>query len=252
METNVAKPDVVYFDKYDQRGAYHWQECDRNSKSYNPPLAARYEVVRREVARTEKRDRVLDIGCGDAYLIAQVQADCREVRGVDSEAQAVALANEILKPYPHCAAVQGDCYHLPFEDGYFDVVLLTDVIEHLKDPTACLREIRRVLNDRGRLILTTPKFRPDRKWDERHEKEFTSEELHSLLSGVFSDVTITYFWPLKWSNFYRNRFGWRICKAIGRMGWNPFLAESVDRPESFGQLKAICMGRKADSSRVTR
>lgn len=234
------QPNVVYFDKYDQRGAYHWQECDRHSKSFNPPLAARYEVVRQEVIRAENRHRVLDIGCGDAYLIAQIQEFCSEVRGVDPEEQAVHLANDILKKYPTCTVVQGDCYHLPFEDGSFDIVLLTDVIEHLKDPQACLKEIRRVLNHSGRLVVTTPKFRPDRKWDERHEKEFTLEELKDLLSTEFSKVTMSCFWPLWWSNFYRTRIGWRICKVLGRCGWNPFLTESASHPERYGQLKAVC------------
>ncbi len=241
MADSPAK--VVYFDKYDQRGAYHWQECDSRSPNFNPPLAARYEVVRREVSEASHCSRVLDIGCGDAYLIAQIQKFCTEVRGVDSEAQAVALANEILKEHPHCRVVQGDCYHLPFDDNYFDMVLCTDVIEHLTDPQACVREIRRVLNDKGTLVMTTPKFRPDRKWDERHEKEYTSQELTQLLSEQFAEVRMSYFWPLRWSNFYHSRIGWRLCKYIGRLGWNPFLAETSTRPNSFGQLKAVCRGR---------
>lgn len=235
---------VVHFDKYDERGAYHWQECDSKSPNYNPPLAARYEVVRREVSNASQRNRVLDIGCGDAYLIAQIQSLCTEVRGIDSEAQAVALANDILQNHPHCKVVQGDCYHLPFDDDYFDIVLCTDVIEHLTDPQSCLREIRRVLNDKGILVMTTPKFRPDRKWDERHEKEYTSQELEKMLSQQFVDVRMSYFWPLRWSNLYRSQIGWRLCKYIGRLGWNPFLSESSTRPLAFGQLKAVCTGRR--------
>jgi ubiquinone/menaquinone biosynthesis C-methylase UbiE len=241
MTNSSAK--AVYFDKYDQRGAYHWQECNVRSMNYNPPLVARYEVVRREVEVASQRDRVLDIGCGDAYLIAQIQSICTEVRGVDSESQAVALANQILGEYGHCSVVQGDCYQLPFDDGYFDMVLCTDVIEHLKDPHSCIKEIRRVLNDNGTLVMTTPKFRPDRKWDDRHEQEFTSQELGCMLREHFVDVKISYFWPLRWSNFYHTRIGWRVCKYIGKLGWNPFLSETQTHPDAFGQIKAVCSGR---------
>ncbi len=231
---------VVNFDKYDQRGAYHWQECDSHSRSFNPPLVARYQVVINALTQIKTKRRVLDIGCGDAYLMAQIQGQCGEVYGVDSEACAVQLANKILEPWGHCKVTTGNCYDLPFDDGFFDVVLLTDVIEHLTQPEDCLKQIRRVLNDQGYLIVTTPKFRADRKWDDRHEKEYTSQELEVLLGTFFPKIEMSYFWPLKWSNWYRTRVGWRLCKYIAKAGWNPFVEESSTTPVRFGQLKAIC------------
>lgn len=231
---------IVKFDKYAQRGAYHWDECNRKSSSYNPPLVARYRVVIDALSRLEKKSRTLDIGCGDAYLIAQIQHLCDEVFGLDSEPHAVALANQILADWQYCKVVVGSCYELPFEDRSFDVVLLTDVIEHLKQPSNCLAEIARVLTDSGHLIITTPKFRNDRKWDDRHEKEYSPEEFETLLRVYFPHVTVTYFWPMFWSSLYNTRLGWRACKYIARAGWNPFLQESAVSPEKFGQLKAVC------------
>jgi SAM-dependent methyltransferase len=235
---------VTKFDKYDDNGPYHWLECDSNSTYFNPPLIARYEVVLRQLQTFTNTSRVLDVGCGDAYLIAKIKDSCGTIVGMDPERRAVEIAQQILASYNNCRVIQGDCYHIPFEKNSFDVVLMTDVIEHLTQPIDSLKEIGRVMSRDGTLIITTPKFRPDRKWDERHEREFTEDEIRELLTRVFSDVQISFFWPLCWSRFYTTKIGWRVCKYIGRRGWNPFLTESIDRPKAFGQIKAVCRGAK--------
>jgi len=51
--------------------------------------------------------------------------------------------------------VQGDIESLPFADGTFDAVVNIQVLEHLKEPRACVAEMARVLKPGGRLILTT-------------------------------------------------------------------------------------------------
>ena len=51
------------------------------------------------------------------------------------------------------APVDGE---LPFEDGSFEVVWASEVIEHVADTARWLSEVRRVLRPRGRLLLTTP------------------------------------------------------------------------------------------------
>ncbi len=54
------------------------------------------------------------------------------------------------------ADVRCDATILPFPSRAFDLVLCTEVLEHVPDPDATMREIRRVIADRGTLILTTP------------------------------------------------------------------------------------------------
>lgn len=45
---------------------------------------------------------------------------------------------------------------LPFQDSYFDLVTMIEVIEHLIDPDHCISEVRRVLRSKGFLMITTP------------------------------------------------------------------------------------------------
>lgn len=234
--------EAVPFDKYDKFGAYHWKECDRryaNYLAYNPALEARYQIVVDRV-RALGGERLLDVGCGDGCLMGKLAPWVRQVVGIDSETAAIGLAREMLRPYPNCEVIHRACYDLPFDNGSFDVAISTDVIEHLEDPAQHLGEIRRVLRPGGYLALTTPKWRPDRKWDERHVKEYRPEELRELLGRYFARVEMRYFWPARWSAFYSTKLGWRLTKLTAIAIGNPFLGNSAGTPESFGQMLAIC------------
>lgn len=224
------------FTKYDTRGAYHWIECDRHSSQYNPPLEARYDILAGRVGRVQ---RILDVGCGDGYLMGRVSACGNSVVGIDPAAVGVALAADRLRHFRNCTVVQGSAYNLPFGDGYFDVVLLADVIEHLERPAKSLREMTRVLAPNGTLLVTTPKWRPDRKWDPQHVREYQPEELNTCLKAHFSDVNVTFFWPLNWSAMYTTKVGWRLIRLFSRYVYNPFLQAGCEA-ERYGQMVAVC------------
>lgn len=224
------------FTKYDARGAYHWLECDRCSSQYNPPLEARYDILVNRIGRVR---RILDAGCGDGYLMSRVSTFGDEVVGIDPEAAGVTLAADKLRRFGNCTVVQASSYALPFGDGDFDVVLLADVIEHLENPARGLDEITRVLAPEGTLLVTTPKWRPDRKWDSQHVREYKPEELAVCLKAYFLDVSMTFFWPLSWSSMYATKIGWRLIRLFARHVYNPFLQESSE-PERYGQIVAIC------------
>ena len=81
---------------------------------------------------------VLDIGCADGkyrkYFPNRIGLDIKEGKGVD---------------------VIGDAHNLPFENEKFDMVLCTEVLEHLHSPHIAISEMHRVLKKGGTLILTT-------------------------------------------------------------------------------------------------
>jgi ubiquinone/menaquinone biosynthesis C-methylase UbiE len=58
--------------------------------------------------------------------------------------------------------VQGDALGLPFADGAFDRVIAAEVLEHIDDDTAALRELVRVLRPGGTMAVTVPSFGPER------------------------------------------------------------------------------------------
>ena len=235
--------EIVYFDKYDEGGAYHWAECDRryaNWKRYNPALDARYQLTVRAVRELGLTGSLLDVGCGDGMLMSRVAPFFDRVVGVDADAGAIGLARAQLKGRANCEVRHVASYELPFGDRTFDVVTSADVIEHLKDPGHHLREIGRVLAFAGALVLTTPQWQSGRTWDERHEKEYKAGELAALLGAHFGRVEMSYFWPAAWSRFYATRAGWRIVKLLAIQLYNPFLAADNRNPEQYGQLLAVC------------
>jgi 2-polyprenyl-3-methyl-5-hydroxy-6-metoxy-1,4-benzoquinol methylase len=224
-----------YFPKYDDYGAYHWEECDRASRRFNPPLVARYAAV---VRRISAGQRILDLGCGDGYLMSLLSPGARSVTGIDPEPMAVALANEKLRGWENCSAVIGSCYDLVFPDQSFDVVVLADMIEHLEDDDRCLREAARVVAGDGTVIVTTPRRRSDRPMGRDHLREYSAHELNDVMGRYFATVTVVGLWPLGWSKFYRTRLGWRAMKVFARYCANPFDREGTDT-DRFAMLLAV-------------
>ena len=95
--------------------------------------------------------RVLDVGCGPGTITrdlgALVGAD-GEVLGVDSSADVVAQAAAGCD-LPQVRFVVGDALRLDVPDGAYDVVHAHQVLQHLTDPVAALREMRRVTRPGG-------------------------------------------------------------------------------------------------------
>jgi ubiquinone/menaquinone biosynthesis C-methylase UbiE len=99
-------------------------------------------------------DRVLDVGCGDGrFTVELTRAGMRAV-GVDVAQAALERAREREAGADfRLVPIDG---RLPFEDGSFEVVWASEVIEHIADTARWLSEVRRVLVPRGRLLVTTP------------------------------------------------------------------------------------------------
>ena len=120
--------------------------------------------------------RVLDLGCGDGrhtrHLrllegISTVALDLgeEEVRKTTGLLQFM----DALKPQeggPAATAgpwvvVRGDVYALPFADESFDCIIISEVLEHLHDDDAAIRELSRVLKPGGRLAVSVPREGPE-------------------------------------------------------------------------------------------
>jgi len=223
------------FSRYDELGAYHWAHCDRSSRTYEPATEARYAVL---ADKMKGRGRALDIGCGDGYFVGLASGSCETVIGIDNEPSAITIAKQLADRSNSVFAL-ARCDYLPFDDACFDTVVLADVIEHLKTPSDCIREVVRVLRPRGRSLLTTPQWRPDRMWDpEQHWKEYKPGELADLLGEHFRSVELTFFISSAWWQI-RRRLGKAVTRNFARWFFNPFAREGTD-PAHFCHMLAIC------------
>ena len=130
-------------------GEYH---AHRHEMRYD--LVA--EMARRHVPR---HGAVLDVGCG-AALVADKLGDLPlDYVGLDYGGHHIEFAAEKLRTGPSLTIrrrfVRGDGEHLPFKDRLFDVVVMSEVIEHLLRPELAVWEIARVLKPGGFLVMTT-------------------------------------------------------------------------------------------------
>jgi ubiquinone/menaquinone biosynthesis C-methylase UbiE len=133
---------------------YYEELWERLAAELRPPdLELRRNFL---VAELKGGDRVLDLGCGagEFTAIAAAAAAGGSIVGVDVAQSALERA---AKAHPELdfRLIEIDA-PLPFEDGSFELVWASEVIEHVADTARWLSEVRRVLVPRGRLLITTP------------------------------------------------------------------------------------------------
>ena len=99
---------------------------------------------------------MLDVGCGDGRVLYNLRGRFQELHGTELSDQRVAAAKNTLRGLPHSIHTGNVENGLNYESGYFDCIVSADVIEHLVDVRAALREMVRMLSPSGSLILVTP------------------------------------------------------------------------------------------------
>ena len=88
---------------------------------------------------------VLDVGCGEGFTLDRLQKEKigKTYEGLEYSKEAIKLGKEL---YPNLNIRQGDIYQLPYRNNSFDLVICTEVLEHLEDPRKALKELIRVSN----------------------------------------------------------------------------------------------------------
>jgi SAM-dependent methyltransferase len=95
--------------------------------------------------------RILDVGCGLGMYVEKFRQFSSDVHGVDIDADKVAQAGLRL---PNIRQAPAEA--LPYPDNSFDVILLHEVIEHVDDDHATIREAYRCLAPGGQIIIYAP------------------------------------------------------------------------------------------------
>ena len=136
--------------------------------------------------------RILDAGCGSGRNMVEL-ARRGSVTGVEVSDTSVCLA----RARDAGEVISGSVLQMPFESASFDLAVCLDVIEHLADDIAALRELRRVVVPGGALLVTVPAY----QWlwsghDEvnHHYRRYTRQTLQSAAERAgWEPVRSTHF-----------------------------------------------------------
>ncbi|MGH7185448.1 MAG: class I SAM-dependent methyltransferase [Pseudomonadota bacterium] len=137
--------------------------------------------------------RVLDIGSGTgANLRLLRQIGMPGVVRLDQSEVAI----RFCEARGFSPVRRGDIRRLPFEDASFDLVLATDVIEHVEEDARAVAEIRRVLAVGGFALMTVPAF--PSLWglqddQSHHKRRYRRERLKELLTRAGLEIRKIYY-----------------------------------------------------------
>ncbi len=174
-------------------------------------------------------DKILDLGCGTgvetAFLAQSLQV---QVVGLDVNDSFDEKARSAVRLESY------DGLHIPFPDEHFDVVYSFHVLEHVQNPPALLKEVRRVIRPGGVAYFGTPnkqrlvgyfgmqdksftrkvrqnlvdwKYRITRRFDNEHGAHagFTMQEMQKMFRPLFRKVypVTDQYYMIKWPNLKR-------------------------------------------------
>ncbi|MCF8104645.1 MAG: class I SAM-dependent methyltransferase [Desulfohalobiaceae bacterium] len=206
--------------------------------------------------------RVLDLGCGQGRHAHAVAYHHRaRVWGLDLDFDSARQSQkgfELIEPERTEQSrtrllLNGDCLALPFSDQAFDIVICSEVLEHLPDYHSALLEMRRVLKAKGLLALSVPSYWPERIcWalspEYRHDpgghlRIFKTKPLtleikrlgFSRLSGHHAHALHSPYWWLKCFNWAK-KDSWRPIRLYHR-----FLVWEMTRSPRLLELFEKCL-----------
>lgn len=175
-------------------------------------------------------DCILDLGCGEGRhtLGTQLSFPKSNVIGVDISLEDLHLARKKHVSFISCSEHEnqtpdkgflyhcGDAYKLPFADNTFDHIICSEVLEHLADDQLAIKEMTRVLKDKGSLNISVPRTWPEKIcW-------VLSKEYHLVPGGhirIFSAKTLQkniekyHFSKTKkhWAHALHSPYWWLRC-----------------------------------------
>ncbi|MBI2546196.1 methyltransferase domain-containing protein [Candidatus Woesearchaeota archaeon] len=111
----------------------------------------------RKVLQLLERRKTLDIGCGEGIFYYELSRRGIDMKGIDYSLEALRNMREKLKAaHAELQVCNANAQKLPFKDGSFEQIICLDVLEHLPDAQAALKEMSRTLRKNGAAIITVP------------------------------------------------------------------------------------------------
>lgn len=207
--------DIIQkFNKYEIKGPdYHYKQIDkRNRAFFNAYVLARYQMELQMILKIIKNrnnqiTRILDVGCGDGVMLSLINKKIKnnniKLYGIDSSEIAIDIAKEKV---PDAKFKVADVYNIPFDDNFFDLIISSDVIEHLSQPKRMLNEIKRVGENFSKVIIGTPIRYTEFPVDRTEYHIYFPLEFNEILCEFFQNIKLIQSHKLIYLLLYEKRF----------------------------------------------
>lgn len=151
----------------------------------------------KKIIGDEKFKTMLDVGCHSGKFTHELSKKTPKTKiyGIDISKEAI---NYAKKSYKNISFKVAEAKKLPFKNASFDLVTCLEVMEHIEKPNLVLKEIKRVIEDNGKIIILVPSenllfkliwflwihFGPGNVWNHTHINQFTNFSLDKLLKRL--------------------------------------------------------------------
>ena len=125
---------------------------------YNLQYKQKLHYLINDGIKNKAEFKILDIGCKRGADLEELSFIDKEksLYGIDIAFEPLEGVLKRLNFIKNLFVIQAEAECLPFGDNSFDIVIASEVIEHIENVAAVMREARRVLNPGGLFIITTP------------------------------------------------------------------------------------------------
>lgn len=134
-----------YYETEYAEGSYiiHFESDDIRLKSSE----SRYS----ELQKYDPKGKILDIGCSTGYFLDYAAKNNLLTYGIELSLIAVKKAK-----LNHENIINGSLDDSKYQDSFFDVIAMYDIIEHVTNPQDTMKEVSRIIKNNGLLVITTP------------------------------------------------------------------------------------------------
>jgi 2-polyprenyl-3-methyl-5-hydroxy-6-metoxy-1,4-benzoquinol methylase len=176
---NKNKRMWIEWQKYDSKRAYDALIEALHDARTRPFNKERIEIISKMVTQIGNKMKILDVGSGDGIIGENITKIGHTVISVD-------LPTVVVQAHrmQGLLAVAGDAEQLSFAPKSFDVVLASEIMEHLWNPHGLIEEAYRVLKENGYFIISTPEGIDGLRYD-AHKFYFTLDILKQMLNNKF-------------------------------------------------------------------